>query len=130
MSRVLRKSLAVLAVLAVAALAGSLPDGPATVSAQLRRLDAQALVATYAAGRFDEALAAVPRATRDQVADLRRQLAIVTGPKGEESPAPPPGPVVAAAAFALELERRLAERDMWDARDEKDCAARCVLAAH
>jgi tetratricopeptide (TPR) repeat protein len=81
----------------------------------------------YAQGRFDEALVHVQRARRDRTRSLRRQLVDGGGPWVDLVPAERPRRALAAATFALEVERIRAERGEWNSSEETDCAGRCVI---
>jgi hypothetical protein len=97
------------------------------VVAQARRLDATALLNTYALGRHDDALAAVRRVTPDSIRDLRQQIVLTGSQWVDEVEADRRRRALAAAAFVLETERIRAERGEWAALDEQDCAGRCMI---
>jgi len=98
-----------------------------TPSAQSGRLDLARLLDLYAAGKIDDAMTTVARATRDQAHDLRIQLVVygqtwIHGGPPEISPR-----LFAAAAFGLDMEALRAERGEWSVRRQSDCAGNCVL---
>jgi tetratricopeptide (TPR) repeat protein len=95
--------------------------------AQARRLDLAALLDAYAEGRFDEALAPIRQAPRDRARELRQQIVLTGNQWVDAVAADRSRRALAAAAFALEVERIRAERGEWPADDDEDCAGRCVI---
>src|SRR5512138_2950042 len=87
--------------------------GASTPAAQSGRVELRPLLDLYAAGKTDDAMATVARATSDQARDLRVQLVVygqtwLHGGSTEISPR-----LFAAAAFALDLVALRAERGEW-----------------
>lgn len=96
-------------------------------AAQVRRLEPAALLDAYEQGRYDEALAPVRLATRDQTRDFRHRLVLSGGQWVDAVASDRSRRALVAAAFALEAERLRAERGEWSAEDEEECASRCVI---
>ena len=97
------------------------------IAAQSRRIDLTAALDAYLRGQTEGALAPVQRASRDVARDLRQQLVLQGSIWVDALPAERSRRALAAAVFALELERIRAEAGEWAANGEKDCAGRCVL---
>ena len=97
------------------------------IAAQSRRIDLTAALDAYLQGRADEALAPVQRASRDVARDLRQQLVLQGSLWVDALPAERSRRALAAAVFALELERIRAEAGEWAESGPKECAGRCVL---
>jgi len=98
-----------------------------TPAAQSGRIDLKALLDLYAAGKTDDAMATVARATTDSARDLRVQL-VVYGQTWLHTGAAEISPrLFAAAVFALDMEAIRAERGEWSPRNQRDCSGSCVL---
>ena len=83
------------------------------IAAQTRRIELTAVLDAYLQGRPDEALAPVQRAPRDAARDLRQQLVLQGSIWVDAIPAERSRRALAAAGFALELERIRAEAGEW-----------------
>ena len=101
---------------------GGLPQ-----SVQLRRTEVVRALDLYAAGRADEALALVSRASRDQIRDWRQVLVSYGHAWIHNGPANLSPRIFAAAAFALEMEAVRAERGEWGRTSMVDCGGQCVI---
>ena len=97
------------------------------ITAQSRRIDLTAALDAYLKAQTEEALAPVQRASRDVARDLRQQLILQGSIWVDALPAERSRRALAAAVFALELERIRAEAGEWAESGPKDCAGRCVL---
>ena len=102
----------------------SLQQGAAV---QIKGLDPGLLLDAYAQGQHDEALTPVRQANRDRARTFRLQLVLRGSQWVHLVAADRHRRALAAAAFALEVERIRAERGEWTVSDEKDCAGRCVI---
>ena len=94
---------------------------------QVSKLEPAPLLDMYAQGDFDGSLKPVYQANRAQAREFRQRLVLagslwVDGVLDDRSRR-----ALAAAAFALEVERIRAERGEWQAEDETECAGRCVI---
>ena len=96
-------------------------------SVQLRRTEVVRALDLYAAGRADEALALVSRASRDQIRDWRQVLVSYGHAWIHNGPANLSPRIFAAAAFALEMEAVRAERGEWGRTSMVDCGGQCVI---
>ena len=114
-------------VLAVAVAMGAASAAPPAQSVQLRRTEVVRALDLYAAGRADEALALVSRASRDRIRDWRQVLVSYGHAWIHNGPANLSPRIFAAAAFALEMEAVRAERGEWGRTSMVDCGGQCVI---
>ncbi len=114
-------------VLAVAVAMGAASAAAPAQSVQLRRTEVVRALDLYAAGRADEALALVSRASRDQIRDWRQVLVSYGHAWIHNGPANLSPRIFAAAAFALEMEAVRAERGEWGRTSMVDCGGQCVI---
>jgi tetratricopeptide (TPR) repeat protein len=113
--------------LSAGVMAAALSILSSTPAAQSGRIDLKALLDLYAAGKTDDAMATVARATTDSARDLRVQLVVYGQTWLHNGAADISSRLFAAAAFALDMEAIRAERGEWSPRNQRDCSGSCVL---
>ena len=96
-------------------------------STQPDRLDVPALLTLYSRGDFERAVAVVARASRDQAQVFQARLVSAGHSWAHDVPDQLKHRLLAAAAFALEIEAARAERGDWPQMGNTACNGRCVI---
>jgi hypothetical protein len=113
----------VVTTLAVAAIVAAVTPA----AGQVKRLEPAPLLDAYAQGNFDESLKPVYLANRTQAREFRQRLVLTGIPWVDAAQDDRSRRALAAATFALEVERIRADRGEWQAEDDTECAGRCVI---